>query len=222
MTKVEADQRPGARGRARAPPLRKPATGAAGSRSHPRSSSGWTRSVATPDHTESRGSWRRWRRRAHRPAARRSVEDDSRRRCGSTSDTSASTTRVFFCRLEPAHQRRSDLPPATGLPLQPGRRSGWNRWKLRRSTSVTSASGHREASAVSAPPNPPPTITIRCAAVAITSSSKWAKRSIRHGPASSARRIPPAAVVTTGATQLGLDADRDRGDFGLTGRRLSC
>lgn len=42
---------------------------------------------------------------------------------------------------------------------------GWNRWKLRRSMSVTSVGVLFSACAATSPPNPPPMMTTLCAGV---------------------------------------------------------
>src|SRR5579875_2460490 len=48
------------------------------------------------------------------------------------------------------------------MPVATWYRSGWNRWWLRRSTSVTSTGSRPSSRAAGSPPNPPPTMTTRC------------------------------------------------------------
>ena len=69
--------------------------------------------------------------------------------------------------------RRGRPPAADNRPRRPrarrwrpGTPSGWNRWKLRRSTSVTSTGGRLRCSAPAARRSPPPTMTTRCIGVA--------------------------------------------------------
>src|SRR3954452_1808707 len=72
------------------------------------------------------------------------------------------------------------MSPGESAPVATWYASGWNRWKLRRSTSVRSTSARLNFSAAWSPPKPPPMTTTRCL-FSCTSFMRFRRTVLRTG-----------------------------------------
>ncbi len=106
------------------------------------------------------------------------------------------------------------MSPGESAPVATWYRSGWKRWKLRRSTRVTVTRGSRPSSrAALSPPNPPPTITTRWLAMRRL-SRMWRGLSTAGPGERRARRAAGRASGGPGGRRAGRAAGRASGGPG--------
>jgi hypothetical protein len=97
-------------------------------------------------------------------------------------------------------------------------KSGWNRWKFRRSIKVTSTGLRRSPRAQYRPPNPPPTMTTRCHFAVGESfrpaAAGWLHRSRLRSPPDPAHQFEGTHYLPSNRGHLRTDTDVSVTDIG--------